>query len=128
MTRARSAPAGRDLATLFEAGAVGGGDDAELLRTFAGGPGTAAGEAAFRAILARHGPMVLGVCRRVVGDYHAADDAFQATFVILARKAHSVWVDGSLGGWLYGVSSRVARRARAVGRAARLRTRDVNGI
>ena len=62
--------------------------------------------------------MVLGVCRRVTGNRHAADDAFQAVFLVLARKAHAVRLgaDDSLGRWLYGVSLRVARRARAVAR------------
>ena len=58
--------------------------------------------------------MVLGVCRRMLGDDHAAADAFQAVFLVLARKAPSVRVDDSLGRWLHGVSVRVARRARAV--------------
>ncbi|WP_422928078.1 sigma-70 family RNA polymerase sigma factor [Singulisphaera sp. PoT] len=65
-------------------------------------------------LLARHGPMVLGVCRRALHDPEDAADAFQATFLILARKADSVRVDGSLGRWLYQVSRRVAHRARGV--------------
>ena len=87
----------RDLATLFGIGAVGRLSDAELLRRFAEGRGGAESEAAFEVIVARHGPMVLGVCRRAIGDSHAAEDAFQATFLILARKAPSVRVDDSLG-------------------------------
>ena len=91
--------------------------DAELLARFVTGRGGLAAEAAFAALVDRHGPMVLGVCRRVTGDRHAADDAFQAVFLVLARKAHAVRLgaDDSLGRWLYGVSLRVARRARADG-------------
>ena len=70
-------------------------------------------EAAFAALVDRHGPMILGACRRVLRDAHAADDAFQATFFILARKAGAVrWCD-SLGGWLYLVSQNVCRKALA---------------
>jgi RNA polymerase sigma factor (sigma-70 family) len=121
MTSLTSAVAGRDLATLFEVGAVGLLSDADLLTRFHMARGDAASEAAFEAIVARHGPMVLGVCRRVLGDVHDAADAFQATFLILARKAPTVRVEGSLGRWLHGVSVRVARRSRATAQAERAR-------
>jgi RNA polymerase sigma factor (sigma-70 family) len=85
--------------------------DADLVRLFAVGHREAA-EAAFEALLARHGPTVLGACRRILRDEHEAEDAFQAVFLILARKARSVRVDDSLGRWLHGVTRRVAVRAR----------------
>jgi RNA polymerase sigma factor (sigma-70 family) len=70
-------------------------------------------ESAFAALLRRHGPMVLGVCRRVLRDVHDADDAFQATFLVLVRKAASVRPREAVGNWLYGVAYRTALEARA---------------
>jgi RNA polymerase sigma factor (sigma-70 family) len=69
-------------------------------------------EAAFAAILDRHGPMVLGLCRRLLSDVHLADDVLQATFLVLARKAGSIRQRDNLAGWLYGVAQRLARQAR----------------
>ena len=69
-------------------------------------------QAAFGDLVRRHGPMVLGVCRRIIGDPHAAEDAFQTTFLLLVRKAGSVRKRGSVGPWLYGVARRVALEAR----------------
>jgi RNA polymerase sigma factor (sigma-70 family) len=68
---------------------------------------------AFATLLERHGPMVLGVCQRVLDHTHDAEDAFQATFLILARKASSIQRHPSVGSWLHGVALRVARRIRA---------------
>ncbi len=101
----------RSLETLFNSGALGAATDPELLESFRadGGP---AGQEAFRMLVERHGPMVLGVCRGLIGDPGEAEDAFQATFLVLVRKARSIRVRDSIGPWLYGVASRVARRAR----------------
>jgi RNA polymerase sigma factor (sigma-70 family) len=71
-------------------------------------------QAAFRDLVGRHGPMVLGVCRRILRDPHAAEDAFQVTFLLLVRKAGSVRKRGSVGPWLHGVAIRVALEARGV--------------
>src|SRR6516164_8747664 len=69
-------------------------------------------QAAFGDLVRRHGPMVLGVCRGILRDPHAAEDAFQVTFLLLIRKAGSVRKRGSVGSWLYGVARRVALEAR----------------
>ena len=71
----------------------------------------------------RHGPMVLDVCRQLLGDRHHAEDAFQAVFLVLARKARSIRDPDLLGNWLYGVALRTARCAKAPARIAAARTR-----
>jgi RNA polymerase sigma factor (sigma-70 family) len=97
------------LETLFESGTVSGAPDWLLLEQF-----VAAGDAfAFEAIVARHGPMVFDVCGRVLREQSDVEDAFQATFLILVRKAATLCHRDRLGSWLYGVANRVARRARA---------------
>jgi RNA polymerase sigma factor (sigma-70 family) len=84
------------------------GSDAELLERFI----AQREETAFEALLRRHGPLVWSVCRRVLAEEHAAEDAFQATFLVLVRKARSVSKQASIRSWLYGVALRVALRAR----------------
>src|SRR5436305_776218 len=85
-----------------------GRDDHRLLDAFLEGRE----EAAFAELLRRHGPLVLGVCRRLLRDPHDVDDAFQATFVVLLRKARSIARREQLAGWLYGVAYRTAQKAR----------------
>ena len=111
-----------DIEVLFDCGTTAGLTDVQLLDRFLA-DGGASGEAAFTALVKRHGSMVLRVCRGELHNLHAAEDAFQATFLILARQARSIREAGSLASWLYGVARRVARRARtdATRRAARER-------
>src|SRR5262245_25140757 len=70
-------------------------------------------EAAFAALVQRHGPMVFSVCRRVAGNVADAEDAFQATFLVLVRKATAITPRELVGNWLYGVAYRTALAARA---------------
>jgi RNA polymerase sigma factor (sigma-70 family) len=99
----------RDLDTLFGAGALGGLSDGYLLDRFV----ERREAAAFEVLVHRHGPMVWAVCRRVLRDSHDAEDAFQVTFLVLARRAASVMPREKLGNWLYGVAYQTARKARA---------------
>ena len=96
--------------------------DAQLLERFA----RRREEPAFAALMVRHGPMVLGVCRRLLHDPQEAEDAFQAAFLVLARKAGGVRRQALLGGWLHGVAYRVAARLR--GRMARRRGQERAGM
>ena len=101
----------RHLRRLCETEAARDLGDSELLERFV----TSREESAFAILVQRHGPMVLSVCRRVLKNQHAAEDAFQATFLVLVRKSHSVRKRSSLGSWLHGVAQRIA--APALGRA-----------
>ncbi len=98
--------------TLFEVGTVGGLTDGQLLEQFSSRQDEA-GEAAFAALVARHGPMVLCVCRGLLGNAHDADDAFQATFLVLAKRARSIRDPELLGNWLYGVARKTAQKSKA---------------
>src|SRR5215469_6603264 len=89
----------RQLQALLTAGTFSGLSDRQLLERFLERRDDVA-ELAFAVLVERHGPMVLGVCRRILRDLHDADDAFQATFLVLASKGRSVRVEGSLGRWL----------------------------
>jgi RNA polymerase sigma factor (sigma-70 family) len=102
---------------LFDWGAMGVWTDSELIDQFLAG--REEGEAAFRVLIQRHGPMVLGVCRRILRDDHAAEDAFQATFLVLVKKADRLKERGLLTNWLYGVALRVSQKERARGERRR---------
>ncbi|WP_422925059.1 sigma-70 family RNA polymerase sigma factor [Singulisphaera sp. PoT] len=102
----------RDLRTLLSAGNVEGLSDRQLLERYVSGSGDVA-ERAFASLVERHGPLVLRTCRGVLGEVHEAEDAFQATFLILSRRAGSLWIRESLGPWLHRVATRVALRARS---------------
>ncbi len=127
MAKAQSSDLLHQVRTLFGAGVAGGLSDAELLdrflsRSAAAEDAALAAEAAFATLVARHGPMVLGVCRRALADPNDVEDAFQATFLVLVRRARSVRVGDSLGRWLYGVARRVAAKAQARSQRARVRS------
>jgi RNA polymerase sigma factor (sigma-70 family) len=118
MARAPSGILLRHLRQLAGVDGLAGESDAQLVERFA----THHDEAAFTILVKRHGPMVLGVCRRVLRDWQAADDVFQATFLVLARKASSIRKRESVGSWLHGVAQRLAVRAKET--AARRQERE----
>jgi RNA polymerase sigma factor (sigma-70 family) len=109
---------------LLDVGTVAGMSDGQLLARFTAHRDELA-EIAFTALVRRHGPMVWRVCRQILGDWHTAEDAFQATFLILARRAGSIQRPELLGHWLYGVALRTAREARM--RDHRRRRRESTG-
>jgi RNA polymerase sigma factor (sigma-70 family) len=109
MARAHLGDALHQIERLFSKGTLSGVCDAALLRRFV----VDRDEEAFAGLLARHGPMVLSVCRSLLRDQYNVEDAFQATFLVLIRRSRALWVDDSLGGWLHRVAYRVALRARA---------------
>jgi len=114
----------RQIETLMRIGPLGNVSDGQLLERFL--DRREGGEAAFESLVARHGGMVLGVCRQVLGSDDGADDAFQATFLVLVRQAGSIQKRESLGPWLHGVARRVSLRARRD--AARRRERERQGF
>jgi RNA polymerase sigma factor (sigma-70 family) len=120
-----SASVTRQLVALFEDGSLAGLSDRQLIERFLARCDDSA-EAAFAALVARHGPMVLGVCRQLLGDHHQAEDAFQAAFLVLARKARSLRDPDRLATWMYGVTLRTARKART--RLARRRRHEEGDI
>src|SRR5690242_18128398 len=102
----------------------GGLTDGQLLECFL----SDRNEAAFEALVRRHGPMVLGVCRRVLAHAQDAEDAFQATFLVLARRAASVVPREAVGNWLYGVAYRTALKARTLTARRRACERQVRDV
>ena len=124
MAHAQGGPVLRWIRQLAAAGEPGGQTDARLLERFAG----RRDEAAFALLVERHGPMVLGVCRRLLGQEQDAEDAFQATFLVLARKAGSIGKGESVGSWLYGVALRVGRKARAAAARRQARQADLRDV
>ncbi len=134
MTRVAAGSVIRQLGAIFDGGAPAGATDGQLLAQYVAGTGPGsgasagtnttdpAGEAAFAALVARHGPMVLSVCRQILDDAQHAEDAFQAVFLVLAKKAQTIRDPDLLGNWLYGVAVRTARCARQ--QIARRRRRE----
>jgi RNA polymerase sigma-70 factor (ECF subfamily) len=98
--------------------ALAGESDADLLRRFNAGS-EAEAEAAFALLVRRHGPLVLRTCRAALSDHHAAEDAFQAAFLVLATRARALAPGAGLGPWLFEVARRVAAKARAAARRRR---------
>src|SRR3954453_21657339 len=114
------------LERLFGHGTVTGLTEGQLIDRFA----SRRDESAFELLIERHGPMVLGVCRRFLRDPNDVEDAFQATFLVLVRKAGALRQKELLGNWLYGVAVRVALRARSVAlrRQSQVSHREVDSL
>ena len=100
------------LGMLYSLGTVGEWSDGQLLGRFLAREEPAESEAAFTVLVERHGAMVLHICERVLGDSHDAQDAFQATFLLMVRKANTIRSRESVGDWLFRIARRVAMRAR----------------
>ncbi len=128
MERASTNECSKLIGTLFQSGSLCGLSDRELLDRFVDKDGDgddAIGEAAFEALVKRHGPMVRRVCRSLMDDRDDADDAFQATFLVLARRAASIRDCEAVASWLYGVAGRVVARARSEAKRRQLLERVV---
>jgi RNA polymerase sigma factor (sigma-70 family) len=124
MPTARTSPVIHQLRRAALLGDVMSMTDGELLDCFI----TRRDDAAFEALLRRHGPMVLNLCRRMIGNFQDAEDAFQAAFLVLARKAAVVVPREGVGNWLYGVAYRTARRAKAVSARHHAREKQVKDM
>jgi RNA polymerase sigma factor (sigma-70 family) len=118
MGKIESSSALRNVQMILAGGTVAGRTDAELLEVCRS-PDRQSRDLAFTALIERHGPMVLRTCRSILRDEHASEDAFQATFLVLLRRAGGLWVRDSLGPWLHQVANRVSSGARSA--AARIR-------
>src|ERR1700722_9166872 len=122
MTTAGLQDLGRDLERLFREGSLSGASDAQLLERFVND-----GDAqAFEALVARHREMLLRTCHDLLGDAADAEEAFQATVVILLRRAGSIREKDAIGGWLHRVACRVAKRTRVL--AARRRVSEARAM
>ena len=120
----RSGAVMEHLRTLFSVGTVGALSDGHLLDLFV----TRHDESAFEALIERHGPMVQRICRQVLVDTHDAQDASQAVFLVLARRARSIRSHGSLASWLHGVALRTASKARTAAARRRIHERRAGEI
>jgi RNA polymerase sigma factor (sigma-70 family) len=114
----------RHLRDLFSDGTAVGLGDGQLLARYA----ASRDEAAFEALVARHGPMILATCRAVLRHEHDIEDAFQATFLVLARKARSVRAADALGGWLHRVAYRAAVQVSVESRRRRRREAEASAM
>ncbi len=121
MTSGRYGLVLREVGRLLSGGTVAAMGEGQLLERFA----AKRDATAFETLVSRHGPMVLGTCRRMLADPHDVEDAFQATFLVLARRAGSIRDADRLGPWLHGVARRVAARSRAL--SARRNARERPG-
>ena len=124
MASAAMGTAFRHLRDLFGAGSVVGLGDGQLLARYS----SSKDEAAFEALVSRHGPMVLATCRAILKNEHDVEDAFQATFLVLARKAHSVRGGDALGGWLHRVAYRASVQASVEAKRRRQREAEASAM
>jgi RNA polymerase sigma factor (sigma-70 family) len=122
IVRTFQATVGKHLELVFNEGTVTGLSEGRLLERFV----RTRDETAFGALVSRHGPMVLGVCRRILRDENDVEDAFQATFLILVRRASAIRRGELVSHWLHGVARRVAVRAKA--QAVRRRVHEPSGL
>ena len=118
MAKTQQRFAAGQLRTLYQLGAIGDLSDRQLLERFTSGEAELA-ELAFSALVERHGPMVLRVCSALLRNPHDAQDAVQATFLVLLRKARDLWIHESLGPWLHRVARRLAVQIQASARRRR---------
>jgi RNA polymerase sigma factor (sigma-70 family) len=124
MVNGSPARAVMQVARVFRDGTLAGMSDRQVLERFI----EHRDETAFEAILYRHGAMVRNVCKQMLFDPHDVDDAVQAVFLVLVRKAKFIRIEGSVGPWLYAVAGRVAARARATRRKRLAREGHRGGI